>query len=53
MQEELVTGIISCLYGMEVQINRNQALKALDIIHFLKINKLKKILEEDILKNFE
>lgn len=45
--------MLSCLYGLELKICRSEALDALEVIHFLKIAKLKKMIEDDIMINFE
>jgi hypothetical protein len=46
-------GVLSCLYGLELRICRSEALEALEAIHFLKVAKLKKQLEDDMISNFE
>jgi hypothetical protein len=53
MQPHILRGVISCLYGLELMINRSEALEALDVLHFLKVSKLKKLIEEDIIGNLE
>lgn len=49
----MLTGVLSYLYGLELRINRSDVLHVLDAVHFLKVSRLKRILEEDILNNFD
>jgi hypothetical protein len=53
MQPHILKGVISCLYGLELRISRSEALGVLDVLNFLKVSKLKKLIEEDIIANLE